>query len=40
MVRTPGQAYVLAPTKLQTDSTGLTLESVIHFGCSTLPFTL
>ena len=22
MVRTPGQAYVLAPTKLQTDSTG------------------
>ena len=40
MVRTPGQVFVLAPTKLQTDSTGLTLESVIHIGCSSLPFTL
>ena len=35
-----GPVFVLAPTKLQTDSTGLTLESVIHIGCSSLPFTL
>ena len=35
-----GLSLNLSPTKLQTDSTGLTLESVIHIGCSSLPFTL
>ena len=32
--KAPGQDLGLAPTKLQTDSTGFTLESVIHIGCS------
>ena len=27
------EPYVSIPTKLQTDSTGFTLESVIHIGC-------
>ena len=28
------EPYVSIPTKLQTDSTGYTLESVIHIGCT------
>ncbi len=27
------EPYVSIPTKLQTDSTGYTLDSVIHIGC-------
>ena len=27
------EPFVSIPTKLQTDSTGFTLESVIHIGC-------
>ena len=30
------EPYVSIPTKLQTDSTGFTLESVIHIGCTPL----
>ena len=30
------EPFVSIPTKLQTDSTGFTLESVIHIGCTPL----